>query len=78
MFAEGKRASDKKTREQYARPSVESVLENFLDDLHFPCDHLKKGIQGNVDITGQIKFFINLTHKGNRLETEGHMRKREI
>lgn len=69
LFAEGKRASDKKTREQYARPSVESVLEKFLDDLSFPCDYLKKGIQGNVDITGQIKFFINLTHKGRRERT---------
>ncbi|EPR62810.1 putative heat shock protein DNAJ pfj4 [Toxoplasma gondii TgCatPRC2] len=62
LFAEGKRAADKKTKEQYARPSVDSTLEQFLDDVIFPSDSLKKSVMGDIDVTGFVKFFVNLTH----------------
>nr|CEL66850.1 TPA: heat shock protein DNAJ pfj4, putative [Neospora caninum Liverpool] len=62
LFAEGKRAADKKTKEQYARPSVDSTLEQFLDDVTFPSDSLKKSVMGDIDVTGFVKFFVNLTH----------------
>ncbi|PFH33328.1 putative heat shock protein DNAJ pfj4 [Besnoitia besnoiti] len=63
LFAEGKRAADRKTKEQYARPSVDSTLEQFLDDIIYPADGLKKAVMGDVDITGYVKFFVNITHR---------------
>lgn len=64
MCAEGKRAAEKKTKEQFQRPSVETTVENFLVDVDFPPDPLKKKALGVTQLTGSVKFFVNLTHNG--------------
>ncbi|CDI81794.1 C2 domain-containing protein, putative [Eimeria acervulina] len=62
LCAEGKRAAEKKTKEQFQRPSVETTVENFLVDVDFPPDPLKKKALGVTQLTGSVKFFVNLTH----------------
>lgn len=64
LCSEGKRAAEKKTKEQFQRPSVESTVEEFLEDLDFPSDPLKKRALGETQHTGSVKFFINITHNG--------------
>ncbi|OEH76777.1 c2 domain-containing protein [Cyclospora cayetanensis] len=62
LCAEGKRAAEKKTKEQFQRPSVESTVENYLADVDFAPDPLKKRAMGETQHTGSVKFFVNLTH----------------
>lgn len=64
LCAEGKRAAEKKTKEQFQRPSVESTVETFLIDVDFPPDPLKKKAMGQTQLTGSVKFFVDLTHNG--------------
>lgn len=64
LCAEGKRVAEKKTREQFLRPSVESTVENFIDDIDFPADLLKRRVMGHTEVTGSIKFFVNMSHGG--------------
>ncbi|KAL8453904.1 hypothetical protein Emed_000615 [Eimeria media] len=62
LCAEGKRSAEKKTKEQFQRPSVESTVENFLEDVDFPPDPVKKRALGETQVTGSVKFFVNITH----------------
>ncbi|KAL8432549.1 hypothetical protein ACSSS7_004546 [Eimeria intestinalis] len=62
LCAEGKRSAEKKTKEQFQRPSVESTVENFLEDVDFPPDPVKKRALGETQVTGTVKFFVNITH----------------
>lgn len=64
LCAEGKRAAEKKTKEQFQRPSVESTVEDFLEDVDFPPDPLKKRSMGETQVTGAVKFFVDITHNG--------------
>ena len=74
LCAEGKRAAEKKTKEQFQRPSVESTVENFLEDVDFPPDPLKKRAMGETQLTGSVKFFVNITHNGERERLPCHAR----
>lgn len=71
LCAEGKRAAEKKTKEQFQRPSVESTMEGFLEDVDFPPDPVKKKAMGETQVTGTVKFFVNITHNGQPLHFIG-------